>query len=197
MNAKNFSLRRHCKKTIILVNLDPLPHLGAKVKYKEDSLLKGISCHLFPEGISCFASGLLRSTHLAHQLFLLLWYQNRVIKGVFPASPSSWLFVAIGILATMYMQSDPSMGLIAKIQQHLPLSLHVSLSAQGQTMLSALVFSTLLWLSLILALRFCLKLLLSYHQWMFEKHGRISNTTKVWVVSDASAWFHSSFLWLL
>ncbi|KAM4531512.1 carnitine O-palmitoyltransferase 1, liver isoform 1-T2 [Odontesthes bonariensis] len=107
--------------------------------------------------------------------------RNRVIKGVYPASPSSWVFVAIGILATIYMQSDPSMGLIAKIQQHLPLSLHVSLSAQGQTMVSALVFSTLLWLSLILALRFCLKLLLSYHQWMFEQHGRISNTTKVWV----------------
>ncbi|XP_071330826.1 carnitine O-palmitoyltransferase 1, liver isoform [Trachinotus anak] len=107
--------------------------------------------------------------------------RNRVIKGVYPASPSSWLFVAIAILAIMYMRSDPSMGLIAKIQQHLPLSLHVSLSAQGQTMVSALVFSTLLWLSLILALRFCLKLLLSYHQWMFEQHGRISNTTKVWV----------------
>uniref|UniRef100_A0A8C5HIY8 carnitine O-palmitoyltransferase n=1 Tax=Gouania willdenowi TaxID=441366 RepID=A0A8C5HIY8_GOUWI len=102
--------------------------------------------------------------------------RNRVIKGVFPASPSSWLFVAIGILATMYMQSDPSMGLISKIQQHLPLRYQ-----DGQTMLSALVFSTLLWLSLILALRFCLKLLLSYHQWMFEQHGRISNTTKIWV----------------
>ncbi|XP_069566025.1 carnitine O-palmitoyltransferase 1, liver isoform [Brachyistius frenatus] len=107
--------------------------------------------------------------------------RNRVIKGVFPASPSSWLFVAIAILAIMYMHSDPSMGLIAKIQQHLPLSLHVSLSAQGQTMVSALLFSTLLWLSLILALRFCLKLLLSYHQWMFEQHGRVSNTTKIWV----------------
>ncbi|KAM3863493.1 carnitine O-palmitoyltransferase 1, liver isoform [Diretmus argenteus] len=107
--------------------------------------------------------------------------RNRVIKGVYPASPSSWLFVVIAILATMYMRSDPSMGLIAKIQQHLPLSLNVSLSAQGQTMLSALVFSTLLWLSLILTLRFCLKLLLSYHQWMFEQHGRVSTTTKVWV----------------
>ncbi|XP_053707206.1 carnitine O-palmitoyltransferase 1, liver isoform isoform X2 [Synchiropus splendidus] len=106
--------------------------------------------------------------------------RNRVIKGVYPASPSSWLFVVIAILATMYMRSDPSMGLIAKIQQHLPLSL-VSLSSQGQTMVSVLVFSTLLWLSLILALRFCLKLLLSYHQWMFEQHGRVSNTTKVWV----------------
>ncbi|XP_077590123.1 carnitine O-palmitoyltransferase 1, liver isoform [Stigmatopora nigra] len=107
--------------------------------------------------------------------------RNRVIKGMYPASPSSWLFVVIAILATMYMRSDPSMGLIAKIQQHLPLSLHVSLSDQGQTMLSALVFSTLLWMSIILALRFCLKLLLSYHQWMFEQHGRVSNTTKVWV----------------
>uniref|UniRef100_A0A8C6V9U2 carnitine O-palmitoyltransferase n=1 Tax=Neogobius melanostomus TaxID=47308 RepID=A0A8C6V9U2_9GOBI len=107
--------------------------------------------------------------------------RNRVIKGVYPASPSSWLFVVIAILATLYMRSDPSMGLIDKIQQHLPLSLHVSLSSQGQTMLSALVFSTLLWLSLILALRFCLKLLLSYHQWMFEMHGPVSNTTKVWV----------------
>lgn len=107
--------------------------------------------------------------------------RNGVIKGVYPASPSSWLFVVIAILATMYMRSDPSMGLITKIQQHLPLSLHVSLSSQGQTMLSALLFSTLLWLSLILALRFCLKLLLSYHQWMFEQHGRASNTTKIWV----------------
>ncbi|XP_048101290.1 LOW QUALITY PROTEIN: carnitine O-palmitoyltransferase 1, liver isoform [Alosa alosa] len=105
--------------------------------------------------------------------------RNSVIKGVYPASPSSWLFVVIAILSTLYMQSDPSMGLIAKIQEHLPLSL--SLSSQGQTMVSALLFSTLLWLSLILTLRFCLKLLLSYHRWMFEQHGRISTATKVWV----------------
>lgn len=46
--------------------------------------------------------------------------QNNVITGVYPASPSSWLFVVIAILATMYTRSDPSMGLIAKIQEHLP-----------------------------------------------------------------------------
>uniref|UniRef100_A0A8C1HBW5 carnitine O-palmitoyltransferase n=1 Tax=Cyprinus carpio carpio TaxID=630221 RepID=A0A8C1HBW5_CYPCA len=28
--------------------------------------------------------------------------------------------------------------------------------------------------------KFCLKLLLSYHRWMFELHGRISTKTKVW-----------------
>uniref|UniRef100_W5KTA1 carnitine O-palmitoyltransferase n=1 Tax=Astyanax mexicanus TaxID=7994 RepID=W5KTA1_ASTMX len=107
--------------------------------------------------------------------------KNGVLRGVYPASPSSWLFVVIVILATLHAQSDPSMGLIAKIQDHLPLSLSLTLSANGQTMVSALVFSTLLWLSVISALRFCLKVLLSYHRWMFEQHGRISNITKVWV----------------
>lgn len=53
-------------------------------------------------------------------LFPQILQQNGVITGVYPASPSSWLFVVIAILATMYMRSDPSMGLIAKIQEHLP-----------------------------------------------------------------------------
>ncbi|XP_056433287.1 carnitine O-palmitoyltransferase 1, liver isoform-like [Gadus chalcogrammus] len=105
--------------------------------------------------------------------------KNSVITGVYPASPSSWLFVVIAILATMYTRSDPSMGLIAKIQEHLPVS--ESLSAQCQTVVSAVVFSTLLWLSLILTMRLCLKQLLSYHGWMFEQHGKLSSTTKAWM----------------
>uniref|UniRef100_A0A4W4EXZ6 carnitine O-palmitoyltransferase n=1 Tax=Electrophorus electricus TaxID=8005 RepID=A0A4W4EXZ6_ELEEL len=98
--------------------------------------------------------------------------KNNVITGVYPASPSSWLFVVIAILATMYTRSDPSMGLIAKIQEHLPC----------QTVVSAVLFSTLLWLSLIFTMKLCLKQLLSYHHWMFEQHGNLSNTTKVWVM---------------
>uniref|UniRef100_A0A673YUY8 Carnitine O-palmitoyltransferase 1, liver isoform-like n=1 Tax=Salmo trutta TaxID=8032 RepID=A0A673YUY8_SALTR len=71
------------------------------------------------------------------------------------------------------------MGLIAKIQEHLPVS--QSLSAQCQTVVSAVLFSTLLWFSLIFTMRMCLKQLLSYHHWMFEQRGKMSNTTKVWV----------------
>uniref|UniRef100_A0A8C7D3D5 Carnitine O-palmitoyltransferase 1, liver isoform-like n=1 Tax=Oncorhynchus kisutch TaxID=8019 RepID=A0A8C7D3D5_ONCKI len=71
------------------------------------------------------------------------------------------------------------MGLIAKIQEHLPVS--QSLSAQCQTVVSAVLFSTLLWFSLIFTMRMCLKQLLSYHRWMFEQRGKMSNTTKVWV----------------
>ncbi|XP_077595535.1 carnitine O-palmitoyltransferase 1, liver isoform isoform X1 [Stigmatopora nigra] len=107
--------------------------------------------------------------------------KNSVITGVYPASPSSWLFVVIAILATMYTRSDPSMGLIAKIQEHLPVS--QSMSTQCQTVVSAVLFSTLLWLLLIFTMRLCLKQLLSYHRWIFEQHGKMSTTTKIWVVS--------------
>uniref|UniRef100_A0AAX7SIX8 carnitine O-palmitoyltransferase n=1 Tax=Astatotilapia calliptera TaxID=8154 RepID=A0AAX7SIX8_ASTCA len=102
--------------------------------------------------------------------------KNSVITGVYPASPSSWLFVVIAILATMYTRSDPSMGLIAKIQEHLP-----SMSTQCQAVVSAVLFSTMLWLMLIFTMRLCLKQLLSYHRWMFEQHGKMSTTTKIWV----------------
>ncbi|KAF6734808.1 Carnitine O-palmitoyltransferase 1, liver isoform [Oryzias melastigma] len=105
--------------------------------------------------------------------------KNSVITGVYPASPSSWLFVVIAILATMYTRSDPSMGIIAKIQEHLPVS--QSMSSQCQAVLSAVLFSTMLWLLLIFTMRLCLKQLLSYHRWMFEQHGKMSTTTKIWV----------------
>ncbi|KAJ8347313.1 hypothetical protein SKAU_G00287140 [Synaphobranchus kaupii] len=106
--------------------------------------------------------------------------RNSVISGVYPASPYSWLFVVIAILATMYTRSDPSMGLISKIQEHLPVS--ESLSVQSQMVVLAVVFGTLIWFSFILAMRLCLKLLFSYHRWIFELHGKISTKTKIWAV---------------
>ncbi|XP_067344441.1 carnitine O-palmitoyltransferase 1, liver isoform-like isoform X4 [Channa argus] len=61
--------------------------------------------------------------------------KNSVITGVYPASPSSWLFVVIAILATMYTRSDPSMGLIAKIQEHLPVR-HWCVSFRAESLFS-------------------------------------------------------------
>lgn len=56
------------------------------------------------------------------------------------------------------------------------------LSLHQRTLLSALLFSTGVWLSGIWLCRQVLKLLLSYHGWMFEPHGKISFSTKAWVV---------------
>lgn len=58
-----------------------------------------------------------------------------------------------------------------------------SMSSQCQVLVSAVLFSTMLWLLLIFTMRLVLKQLLSYHRWMFEPHGKMSTTTKVWVVS--------------
>lgn len=64
-----------------------------------------------------------------------------------------------------------------------------SMSTQCQVLVSAVLFSTMLWLLLIFTMRLCLKQLLSYHRWIFEPHGKMSTTTKVWVVSVVSHFF--------
>lgn len=57
------------------------------------------------------------------------------------------------------------------------------LTAQTQTVLSSIVFATGLWFSLIMLLRCTLKVLLSYHGWIFEPHGKMSMSTKLWMVN--------------
>ncbi|XP_048473369.1 carnitine O-palmitoyltransferase 1, liver isoform isoform X1 [Rhincodon typus] len=104
--------------------------------------------------------------------------KNNFASGVYPASPSSWLFVVLTVLGTMYTRVDPSMGMIGKLKDHLPLRRYMS--HQGQNLVSALLFATGLWLALIFVMRQILKCLLSYHGWMFEEHGKVSTTTKVW-----------------
>ncbi|XP_053567657.1 LOW QUALITY PROTEIN: carnitine O-palmitoyltransferase 1, liver isoform-like [Bombina bombina] len=105
--------------------------------------------------------------------------RNSFITGVYPASPYSWLFVVIAILGTMYARVGPSMGMIGKIKENLPASEY--LSHQGQSIVSALLFSTGLWFALIMTMRYILKQLLSYHGWMYEQHGKMSATTKLWL----------------
>uniref|UniRef100_A0A286ZZX4 carnitine O-palmitoyltransferase n=1 Tax=Sus scrofa TaxID=9823 RepID=A0A286ZZX4_PIG len=46
-------------------------------------------------------------------------FKNGIITGVFPASPSSWLIVVVGVMSTMYAKIDPSLGVIAKINRTL------------------------------------------------------------------------------
>ncbi|KAB5574738.1 hypothetical protein PHYPO_G00212490 [Pangasianodon hypophthalmus] len=106
-------------------------------------------------------------------------FRNGVRMGVYPASPSSWLFVVIAIMSSMYARMDPSMGMINNIRKVLPAS--DRLTAQTQTVLSAIVFATGLWFSLIMLLRYTLKVLLSYHGWIFEPHAKMSMSTKLWI----------------
>ncbi|NXX74956.1 CPT1B palmitoyltransferase, partial [Urocolius indicus] len=105
--------------------------------------------------------------------------KNSFLTGVYPASPSSWMVVVVATAGSFYCHIDPSLGLIARIRHCLPHSR--LLSAESRTLLSAALFSTGVWLSGVLLFRQALKLLLSYHGWMFEPHGKMSRSTKIWV----------------
>lgn len=48
------------------------------------------------------------------------------------------------------------------------------------------IFSTGIWATGIFLFRQTLKLLLSYHGWMFEMHSKTSNATKIWAVSRST-----------
>ncbi|NXL40603.1 CPT1B palmitoyltransferase, partial [Glaucidium brasilianum] len=105
--------------------------------------------------------------------------KNSFLTGVYPASPSSWMVVVMATASSFYCQVDPSLGIIARIRHCLPESR--LLSYESRTMVSAALFSTGVWLSAVLLFRQALKLLLSYHGWMFEPHGKMSRSTKIWV----------------
>uniref|UniRef100_A0AAY4DUM3 Carnitine O-palmitoyltransferase 1, muscle isoform n=1 Tax=Denticeps clupeoides TaxID=299321 RepID=A0AAY4DUM3_9TELE len=106
-------------------------------------------------------------------------FKNDILAGVYPASPSSWLFVVVAIMSSVYARIDPSMGMIDSIKATLPVS--EFMTVQTQTWLSAVLFATALWLTLILLLRYTLKMLLSYHGWIFESHGKMSVSTRIWL----------------
>ncbi|XP_006264918.1 carnitine O-palmitoyltransferase 1, liver isoform isoform X1 [Alligator mississippiensis] len=106
-------------------------------------------------------------------------FKNGIITGVYPASPSSWLIVVVGVMSTMYAKIDPSLGIISKINQTLDTTGYMS--NQTQNIVSGILFGTGLWVALIITMRYSLKMLLSYHGWMFAEHGRLSTGTKIWM----------------
>ncbi|XP_045153080.1 carnitine O-palmitoyltransferase 1, liver isoform [Echinops telfairi] len=106
-------------------------------------------------------------------------FKNGIITGVYPASPSSWLIVVVGVMSTMYAKIDPSLGIIARINRTLDTTDYMS--SQTKNVVSGVLFGTGLWVALIFTMRYSLKVLLSYHGWMFAQHGNMSRATKIWM----------------
>ncbi|CAL1543140.1 unnamed protein product [Lymnaea stagnalis] len=104
--------------------------------------------------------------------------KNNIRNGVFPASMSSWLFVVTIILGIKLAGADPSFGLIEWIHQHTP-GINGASHSFG-LYASTMVFGTIVWIVKFLALKYVLKLLLTYHNWMYEVRGKMSLKTKIW-----------------
>ncbi|XP_047386058.1 carnitine O-palmitoyltransferase 1, brain isoform isoform X6 [Sciurus carolinensis] len=109
--------------------------------------------------------------------FLRFW--NDFLIGVFPATPLSWLFLFSAIQLAWFLQLDPSLGLMEKIKELLPDWCGQHHRLRG--VLAAALFASCLWGALIFTLHVALRLLLSYHGWLFESHEAMSSPTKTWL----------------
>lgn len=105
--------------------------------------------------------------------------KNNFRNGVFPAYPMSWLFAITTVLGLKLAGWDPSYGLIGLLHMHTPVINSYSFSV-GQY-LSTLLLGTGLWVVAINIIKYFLKLLLTYHGWMYEMHGAVSLRTKLWL----------------
>ncbi|XP_025099483.1 carnitine O-palmitoyltransferase 1, liver isoform-like isoform X1 [Pomacea canaliculata] len=137
-----------------------------------------------PEGVDVKLNH--EALHAVWESGVLSWkkrigkWKNNFRNGVFPASPISWLFTVTLMLGLKLAGWDPSCGLIGLLHMHTPVINSYSFSV-GQY-LSTLLHGTLLWILIIIIIKYFLRLLLTYHGWMYELHGRFSIKTKLWVM---------------
>uniref|UniRef100_A0A8C3GCR9 carnitine O-palmitoyltransferase n=1 Tax=Cyclopterus lumpus TaxID=8103 RepID=A0A8C3GCR9_CYCLU len=107
-------------------------------------------------------------------------FKNGVMTGVYPGSPGGFMVVVVSYMSyNQYRRLDPSMGLIAKLGQHMPISRYMS--TDSQRIVGGVLVGTGLWVTIIMIMRNVLKSLLSWHGWMHARHGSVSWSTRLWL----------------
>ncbi|XP_043083658.1 carnitine O-palmitoyltransferase 1, liver isoform isoform X1 [Puntigrus tetrazona] len=136
----------------------------------------GIDLHLCHEALrQIYLSGI----HSWKKRFIR--FKNGVMTGVYPGSPSGLLVVLVGYMSTTkYAKIDPSLGMFTKLSKHLPISKYVT--EEGQRVVGGVLIGTGLWIAVTFVMRNVLKCLLSWHGWMFNRHGSLNVKTKIWLV---------------
>ncbi|XP_053092780.1 carnitine O-palmitoyltransferase 1, liver isoform isoform X2 [Pangasianodon hypophthalmus] len=108
-------------------------------------------------------------------------FKNGVMTGVYPGSPSGLLVVVGGYMTyTKYAKIDPTLGLFTKLATHLPVSKYIT--EDTQRIVGGMLIGTGVWVTIIFIMRNILKSLLSWHGWMYNRHGSTSISTKIWLV---------------
>uniref|UniRef100_A0A665U713 carnitine O-palmitoyltransferase n=1 Tax=Echeneis naucrates TaxID=173247 RepID=A0A665U713_ECHNA len=108
-------------------------------------------------------------------------FKNGVMTGVYPGSPAGFMIVVGSYMSyNKYKQLDPSLGLIAKLGQHIPISRYMS--TDSQRIVGGVLVGTGLWVTIIMIMRNVLKCLLSWHGWMYVRHGSTSWSARLWMI---------------
>lgn len=108
-------------------------------------------------------------------------FKNGVMTGVYPGSPAGFMVVVVSYMSyNKYKHLDPSLGLVAKLGQHIPISRYMS--TDSQRIVGGVLVGTGLWVTIIMIMRNVLKSLLSWHGWMHARHGSVSWSTRLWML---------------
>ncbi|XP_035520365.1 carnitine O-palmitoyltransferase 1, liver isoform isoform X1 [Morone saxatilis] len=108
-------------------------------------------------------------------------FKNGVMTGVYPGSPGGFMVVVVSYMSyNKYQQLDPSLGMFAKLGQHIPISQYMS--TDSQKIVGGVLVGTGLWVTIIMIMRNVLKCLLSWHGWMHARHGSVSWSARLWMV---------------
>uniref|UniRef100_A0A665U7U0 carnitine O-palmitoyltransferase n=1 Tax=Echeneis naucrates TaxID=173247 RepID=A0A665U7U0_ECHNA len=103
-------------------------------------------------------------------------FKNGVMTGVYPGSPAGFMIVVGSYMSyNKYKQLDPSLGLIAKLLTHVDIF-------TIQRIVGGVLVGTGLWVTIIMIMRNVLKCLLSWHGWMYVRHGSTSWSARLWMI---------------
>lgn len=108
-------------------------------------------------------------------------FKNGVMTGVYPGSPAGFMVVVVSYMSyNRYNQLDPSRGILTKLGEYLPISRYMS--TDSQKIVGGVLVGTGLWVTIIMIMRNVLKSLLSWHGWMYQRHGSVSYSTRLWMI---------------
>lgn len=66
------------------------------------------------------------------------------------------------------------------------------ISTDSQKIVGGVLLGTGLWVTIIMVMRNVLKCLLSWHGWMYARHGSVSWSTRLWMVRQSMSFLSKS-----
>uniref|UniRef100_A0A667X515 carnitine O-palmitoyltransferase n=1 Tax=Myripristis murdjan TaxID=586833 RepID=A0A667X515_9TELE len=103
-------------------------------------------------------------------------FKNGVMTGVYPGSPPGFMVVVVSYMSyNKYHKLDPSLGMFAKLNGKI-------YTSYSQKIVGGVLVGTGLWITIIFIMRNALKCLLSWHGWMYSRHGSVSLGTRLWML---------------
>uniref|UniRef100_A0A667X8J3 carnitine O-palmitoyltransferase n=1 Tax=Myripristis murdjan TaxID=586833 RepID=A0A667X8J3_9TELE len=104
-------------------------------------------------------------------------FKNGVMTGVYPGSPPGFMVVVVSYMSyNKYHKLDPSLGIC-----FMTFDIKCCFS-DSQKIVGGVLVGTGLWITIIFIMRNALKCLLSWHGWMYSRHGSVSLGTRLWML---------------